>query len=396
MQPLRLTLAAAALASPSLFAADVTLYGSIDTGLRLADYSSIDGRDPGTTLAMEGGQYYSNLIGLKGEEKLSDGVSLGFVLEGLFNSDTGSLYEEGRLFGNQAMLTLSGDKWTAAFGRLQALASTLGQFDMAAGMDPFEGGWAEAGGSDLFANPGLSLNNAVVGRFTPVTGLTLSAMYSLDVKEANEPVYGDNRHYTGLGANYAVGGLTAGVIFESVSKGRTGQATDNMVKAGITYDFGPVKAYATYAYSEGHDWYGQTLDAQSYLVGLTAPRGRGPCARVAAVARRQSGAGRKQDVRAFAVCVVGRLHVSREPAHSALGRLFLLDGLGLFGQRHGRLQGHGFRRKPRTGQPSHDQHRRLAQLLSVAKRGGRQPPAGVKEAAAILILLIVSTDLIHI
>ncbi len=209
MQPLRLTLAAAALASPSLFAADVTLYGSIDTGLRLADYSSIDGRDPGTTLAMEGGQYYSNLIGLKGEEKLSDGVSLGFVLEGLFNSDTGSLYEEGRLFGNQAMLTLSGDKWTAAFGRLQALASTLGQFDMAAGMDPFEGGWAEAGGSDLFANPGLSLNNAVVGRFTPVTGLTLSAMYSLDVKEANEPVYGDNRHYTGLGANYAVGGLTA-------------------------------------------------------------------------------------------------------------------------------------------------------------------------------------------
>lgn len=97
MQPLRLTLAAAAaLASPSLFAADVTLYGSIDTGLRLADYSSIDGRDPGTTLAMEGGQYYSNLIGLKGEEKLSDGVSLGFVLEGLFNSDTGSLYEEER------------------------------------------------------------------------------------------------------------------------------------------------------------------------------------------------------------------------------------------------------------------------------------------------------------
>lgn len=276
MQPLRLTLAAAAaLASPSLFAADVTLYGSIDTGLRLADYSSIDGRDPGTTLAMVGGQYYSNLIGLKGEEKLSDGVSLGFVLEGLFNSDTGSLYEEERLFGNQAMLTLSGDKWTAAFGRLQALASTLGQFDMAAGMDPFEGGWAEAGGSDLFANPGLSLNNAVVGRFTPVTGLTLSAMYSLDVKEANEPVYGDNRHYTGLGANYAVGDLTAGVIFESVSKGRTGQATDNMVKAGITYDFGPVKAYATYAYSEGHDWYGQTLDAQSYLVGLTAPAAGG-------------------------------------------------------------------------------------------------------------------------
>ena len=81
-------------------AANVELYGSIDNGLRVTAARGIDGASSQTTVGMESGQWFPNLIGLKGSESLGNGYSVAFSLENRFNSDSGTFLEEGRLFDN--------------------------------------------------------------------------------------------------------------------------------------------------------------------------------------------------------------------------------------------------------------------------------------------------------
>jgi predicted porin len=91
-------------------AANVELYGSIDNGLRVTAARGIDGASSQTTVGMESGQWFPNLIGLKGSESLGNGYSVAFSLENRFNSDSGTFLEEGRLFDNQALLMVNTEK----------------------------------------------------------------------------------------------------------------------------------------------------------------------------------------------------------------------------------------------------------------------------------------------
>ena len=61
-------------------AANVELYGSIDNGLRVTAARGIDGASSQTTVGMESGQWFPNLIGLKGSESLGNGYSVAFRL----------------------------------------------------------------------------------------------------------------------------------------------------------------------------------------------------------------------------------------------------------------------------------------------------------------------------
>lgn len=81
----------------SAFAANVTMYGIIDTGL---GYTSTDkgyGEDV-NKFDMRSGQNSSNRFGVKGEEDLGNGVKVGFSLENGFSSDDGKLSTANRLF----------------------------------------------------------------------------------------------------------------------------------------------------------------------------------------------------------------------------------------------------------------------------------------------------------
>ena len=66
----------------SAMAADVTIYGRIDTGFR---YSNVDydvaGVDDMTKFEMSSGNYTGNRVGIKGSEDLGKGMTVGFVLE---------------------------------------------------------------------------------------------------------------------------------------------------------------------------------------------------------------------------------------------------------------------------------------------------------------------------
>lgn len=87
----------------SSVAADVTLYGVIDTGLVYqhadADLPDVDTVD---TFQMKSGVTAGSRFGLKGTEDLGNGLKIGFVLENGFVSDTGSFTQNNRLFGREA------------------------------------------------------------------------------------------------------------------------------------------------------------------------------------------------------------------------------------------------------------------------------------------------------
>lgn len=102
------TLLAASLlcaASVSASASDIEVYGVLDYGLTWQDRTNADGSDS-AALQMTSGQYIGSRFGIKGTETLANGLKVGFVLENGFGADTGSLGQNGRLFGRDARLFL--------------------------------------------------------------------------------------------------------------------------------------------------------------------------------------------------------------------------------------------------------------------------------------------------
>ena len=102
-----LPVAAALTLAMSASAAEVSIYGKIDTGLA---FTSIDNGKPGSdrvnTTQMLSGQTAGSRWGIRGEEDLGNGYSVGFKLESGMNTDDGTMAQGGRLFGRQADIHL--------------------------------------------------------------------------------------------------------------------------------------------------------------------------------------------------------------------------------------------------------------------------------------------------
>ena len=74
-------------------AAQVQMYGILDTGINIQKIGKGD-----TTYTMESGQRSGSRVGIKGSEKISEDLEVGFVLENGFDTDTGALGDEDRFF----------------------------------------------------------------------------------------------------------------------------------------------------------------------------------------------------------------------------------------------------------------------------------------------------------
>ncbi len=86
----------------SALAADVQLYGILDTGV---GYSHIDmdtsGVDDVDSFEMKSGVGSGSRWGLKGTEDLGNGLTVGFILENGFDSDDGSEDSTGVMFNRE-------------------------------------------------------------------------------------------------------------------------------------------------------------------------------------------------------------------------------------------------------------------------------------------------------
>ena len=254
-------------------AADVTLYGVIDTGLvfQHAD-ADMQGVDTVDTFQMKSGVTAGSRFGLKGTEDLGNGLKIGFVLENGFSSDTGSFTQDNRLFGREAQLNLSGAFGTVAFGRMGSLASGNGTFGLLGSMSPFGTSWGQYAANASTVMSGFDRYDNTVTYATPAfAGFKVYAQYSFDT-DTKDDYDGAGLHgvegkssvdrYYAMGLTYANGPLNLAAVLDQTNFSTTkwngqgwGSPVDDAltVTVGGNYDFKVVKLYAGAQYFDNAD-----------------------------------------------------------------------------------------------------------------------------------------------
>ena len=118
----------------SALAADVQLYGIVDTGFQYLNADADrNGFDSTNSFSIESGMQSGSRFGIKGTEDLGNGLTVGFILENQFSSDTGALKNEDSFFHREASLFLEGGFGKVAFGRMGSInggVSALGKYSV--------------------------------------------------------------------------------------------------------------------------------------------------------------------------------------------------------------------------------------------------------------------------
>ena len=126
-----IALAVMGASSVAFAASNVTLYGVVDAG---AVVSKV--KHNTTKVQMKSGFDSGSRWGLKGVEELGNGYSVGFQLEQGFDVDTGSntaSNSEGKTFGRESRLFVSGNFGQLGFGRFGSLGSGAGSYTILQG-----------------------------------------------------------------------------------------------------------------------------------------------------------------------------------------------------------------------------------------------------------------------
>lgn len=283
----------------SAFAANVDVYGRIDTGLSYVHYDETGLSDAKDTLSLDSGMSSGNRWGLKGSEDLGNGYQVGFVLEGGFDADTGAL-GAGGIFGREATLRVSGPFGSIYAGRMGRIGSDAGSVGFYAGsVSPFGSGWGKmAGHFAVTANYDSRYNNALAYVSPKVGPVTVYAQYTMGNATENES--GDDRLFS-LGAQADFGALQVLGLVEYLNKKSVAGTTvyddsqyddSYTINLGGSYDFGVAKVFlagqyfkaapnyagmkANYADEivEGNEWH-YSFDGFGVNVGATAPIGAG-------------------------------------------------------------------------------------------------------------------------
>ena len=238
-------------------AADVTLYGKVDLGLHYT-YNKVDGQDAVNSFDMTSGQNSGSRFGLKGTEDLGNGVKVGFILENGFNADDGTMGQGNRLFGREANLFVTGDFGTLSMGRVGALSSGMGSYNVVYGYAAFGTGWGDyAGAKSQFNLADRDRMNNTVTYVTPTfAGFKAYAQYSFESKgretAGNER---QNQRYAGLGLKYDLGSFSTGLVVDTVLNSYASTNTEDSlgVTWGASYDFGVAKVYGMAQYGKNEN-----------------------------------------------------------------------------------------------------------------------------------------------
>ena len=238
----------------SALAADVQLYGLIDTGLRYLHSDADTNKDATNSFSMESSMASGSRFGFKGTEDLGNGLTVGFVLENGFTSDDGA--EKGVFFDRESSLFLQGGFGKVAFGRMGSInngTSSWGKYGMISAFGTSWGDYAAQAGTWAM---GAGLWDNMISYQTPTfAGVTVYAQYGMGnaVKDYNsvENESSSDRYYA-LGATYANGPLNLYLAVDSINyatyNGKietTSDVDDSLtVTLGGNFDFEVVKLFA--------------------------------------------------------------------------------------------------------------------------------------------------------
>ncbi len=242
----------------SALAADVQLYGIIDTGLQYLHSDADTNKDATNSFSMESGMASGSRFGFKGTEDLGNGLTVGFVLENGFTSDDGA--EKGVFFDRESSLFLQGGFGKVAFGRMGSInngTSSWGKYGMISAFGTSWGDYAAQAGTWAM---GAGLWDNMISYQTPTfAGFTVYAQYGMgnkvtslenkDKKVGDENESTSDRYYS-LGATYANGPLNLyaavdSINYASAGVGGTADVDDSLtVTLGGNFDFEVVKLFA--------------------------------------------------------------------------------------------------------------------------------------------------------
>jgi predicted porin len=241
----------AAFAASASAQTSVTLYGVLDEGI---NYTNNVGR--GHVYELASGYAQGSRWGLKGAEDLGSGLKAIFQLESGFDVNSGRLNQGGRMFGRQAFVGLSAERYgTLTFGRqYDSVVDYLAQTTA-------NGNWAGALFSHPFDNDNTDnsfrLDNSVKYTSPSLSGFQFGGVYSF----SNDTSFANNRAYS-FGGQYAYGGLLVAAAYlqaDNPGNGANGAVTANdasfiaarmrVFGGGITYTFGPATAGFVYTNS---------------------------------------------------------------------------------------------------------------------------------------------------
>ena len=265
------TLAAVAIlgAFAASASADVTVYGKVDMGMAVVNSGDT------TTMKMATGQSSGNRYGLKGSEKIADGLTVGFQLEAGFAADTGKNAGTAT-FHRESRLYVATDYGTLHFGRMGTLDSGTGSVNLGGSMSAFGTGWGDAdviGKANFVTVLDTRRDNVVTYQSPKMAGLTVYAQVAGEAVEAGDAKGAEWSHdaarYMALAAKYQAGAFeaafTASRLEDSNDAAEAVEDRDNY-NAYVGYDFGVAKAMLQANYSEQGD-----DDRWGVVLSATAP-----------------------------------------------------------------------------------------------------------------------------
>lgn len=235
----------------SALAAEFQLYGILDTGV---GYSHIDIDKPDVndvdSLEMKSGVGSGSRWGLKGTEELGNGLTVGFILEDGFDSDTGSEDSTGVMFNRESSLFLQGNFGKIALGRMGALNSGQSSWSKVGMINAF--GTSDWGGysaqlGNIFSLAG-QWDNMVAYETPSFAGFKVYAQYAMGSND-NENESSSDRYYA-IGATYNNGPFAGYFAVDSINYQTSGAKIDDKyiddsltVTLGGSWNFEVAKVY---------------------------------------------------------------------------------------------------------------------------------------------------------
>lgn len=228
----------------SSMAADVTMYGIVDTGLVYTHDKvemsafGLSASEKSDSFGMASGTNSATRFGVRGTEDLGNGLKVGFKLENGFESDTGALKSNSKLFDRESTLSLSGSFGTVYAGRMGTLVSDTGSVGFYGAMaSAFGSGWSDniAGHTAVMANYASRYDNTLAYVSPEFAGMTVYAQYAMGDTNENKP---SNDRYAALGVEWKAGALDLGVLVDWLNKDSSLGDEDLEVKDAWTFNIG--------------------------------------------------------------------------------------------------------------------------------------------------------------
>lgn len=233
MKKTQAALAAATLILTSgAFAANFEAYGVLDTGVT---YTHIKGGVD--KFEMTSGNYAGPRVGLRGEEKLSDALTVKFILEAGFADDTGELGASGKLFNRESQLALTGNWGTFGMGRVAGFSSGSSSLSWYWDMEPFETGYIDAGIQATQQDVWTLHSNTLYYVSPTFAGAKFGIQYALNNTSDTESArWADNDGWVNFALRWDGQGAKAILAYESTKNGKLNNDDDaQTVKLAAVY-----------------------------------------------------------------------------------------------------------------------------------------------------------------